>query len=144
MKHFRDMVILILSCSKRIATMDISRRRMFGSRIHSASSIDEITSTAIDFLNTSTIFNDRVQLQAIEDMIRKGRLQATSYKQTHRITSHPKASQAIPTSQATIGTTSHRKATRAVWPWRTTAGYAAWRWSAIPCRGTLTTTTPPR
>ena len=46
---------------------------MFGSRIHSASSIDEITSTAIDFLNTSTIFNDRVQLQAIEDMIRKGR-----------------------------------------------------------------------
>ena len=35
--------------------------------------LDEIPSTAIDFLNTSTIFNDRVQLQAIEDMMRKGR-----------------------------------------------------------------------
>ena len=73
LQHFRDMVILILSCSKRIATMEISRRRMFGNRIHSASSIDEIISTAIDFLNTSTIFNDRIQLQAIEDMIFKGR-----------------------------------------------------------------------
>jgi hypothetical protein len=42
-----------------------------------------------------------------------GRPQATSYKQTHRITSHPKASQAIPTSQATIGTTSHTTGSQA-------------------------------
>ena len=66
LKQFRDIVILICH-DGHLAEEDVWKQDSLSFEL------DEIPSTAIDFLNTSTIFNDRVQLQAIEDMMRKGR-----------------------------------------------------------------------
>ena len=42
LRSVRDMVVMILSTSRKIASMDITRRRLFGSKVHSAQSIHEI------------------------------------------------------------------------------------------------------
>ena len=73
LRSFRDMVVMILSTSRKIASMDITRRRLLGSKVHSAQSIHEIVQIAFTFLDTSTIFTDQTQRQNIKDVISRGR-----------------------------------------------------------------------
>ena len=75
LRNFREMMIMILSCSKRIAIIDILQRRLLESKIQLASSIDEIKNIVMDsFLSTiSIIFNDMDECKNTKDMIRKGR-----------------------------------------------------------------------
>ena len=69
---FRDMVVMILSTSRKIASMDITHRRLLGSKFHYAQSIHEIVQIALTFLDTSTIFTDQTQHQNIKDVVSRG------------------------------------------------------------------------
>jgi hypothetical protein len=71
---FREMVVEILSTSRKITDMEVTRRRALSSKIHSASSIDKVTQVALEFLNTSEIFpTNSDQRHEIKDLILKGR-----------------------------------------------------------------------
>lgn len=56
LRSFRDMVIAMLSTSRKIASLDINRRRGISKLVHSATSISEMIRVALSFLNTSVIF----------------------------------------------------------------------------------------
>ena len=75
--RFRTMAVEMLSTSKRIAQMDVDRRRKLGREIHSASSVDEIKAIALRYLDTSSIFVDTFvannQRRGIKKLVAKGR-----------------------------------------------------------------------
>ena len=73
LRSVRDMVVMILSTSRKIASMDITHRRLLGSKFHYAQSIHEIVQIALTFLDTSTIFTDQTQHQNIKDVVSRGR-----------------------------------------------------------------------
>ena len=58
LRRFRTKAVEMLSTSKRIAQMDVDRRRKLGREIHSASSVGEIEAIALRYLDTSSIFVD--------------------------------------------------------------------------------------
>ena len=73
LRDYRNMVVKILSSSRRIATMNATRRRNLEREIHSARSIDEIKKIAFDHLDTSEIFVHSSDRQKIRDVVSKGR-----------------------------------------------------------------------
>ena len=73
LRSFRDMSVSIFSSSRRIASMDITRRRTLSRKIHSAFSIDAITKVAMHYLDTSSIITDNSLRQGIKDLRQRGR-----------------------------------------------------------------------
>ena len=73
LRDYRNMVVKILSSSRRIATMRATRRRHLGNKIHSARSIDEIKKIAFYHLDTSNIIVEESERQEIRDNVANGR-----------------------------------------------------------------------
>lgn len=71
-QSFREMVVEMFTCSRKVATINVNRRRLLGEKIHLASTVEDMMNVAMNSLQDSEVF-DEAQRNNIANVMFEGR-----------------------------------------------------------------------